>query len=551
MSMERTDVLILSAGAVAQDLASVFGSIPSGLIPINNKPAIAWIIDGLLDQGFGRFIVTTGFKRELLEQFLQHAYATRGDLSCTAVDYRLPPGNAILDALQHVRSEDLLVILGDTIVQEDIVLDGSFVLTSSQFTDPTKWCLTRADAAGFLEQLVDKQDVMETAELRALIGVYYFKDVRILSATTRDLDRTQRLEISALLERYRAEDPIRCIEERGWVDIGHLDRYHQAKILLARPRAFNQLEHDPVRGIIWKRSVNHDKLRDELQWYRELPDDLKILTPRVLDGYVDGDSSIAMEYYGYPTLAELFVHGVIHPTIWRQILEKVMAVVQLFLAHPGEVTRDDYEAMYVRKTRERIARAVEQNADLRALTGFQTLVINDRPCRSIDALMPFVEAMVGTLYGDSALYNCFLHGDLCFSNILYDTASGVIRLIDPRGRWGQTPYGDIRYDLAKLRHSVVGHYDFIMNDRFTVERDGASLTVDIHAGSAQRTIASHFDALLARSWNLDQVAFIEGLLFLSMIPLHTERKERQLAMFATGLERLNAVYERVGQLVHV
>lgn len=102
MERQATNVLILSAGAAPQDLASIWGQIPSGMVPINSKPAISWIVDSLLEQGFARFIVTTGFKAESVEKFLNHAYAARGKVEGVRVDYQKPPGNAIQIGRAHV-----------------------------------------------------------------------------------------------------------------------------------------------------------------------------------------------------------------------------------------------------------------------------------------------------------------------------------------------------------------------------------------------------------------------------------------------------------------
>ena len=64
---------------------------------------------------------------------------------------------------------------------------------------------------------------------------------------------------------------------------------------------------------------------------------------------------------------------------------------------------------------------------------------------------------------------CIVHGDLCLSNILYDLRSRICKLLDPRGSFGAAGiYGDPRYDVAKLYHSIYGLYDFITNDLFHV-----------------------------------------------------------------------------------
>ena len=68
-----------------------------------------------------------------------------------------------------------------------------------------------------------------------------------------------------------------------------------------------------------------------------------------------------------------------------------------------------------------------------------------------------------------------MHGDFCFSNILYDFKSQSIKVIDPRGLSGdgkeQSIYGDLRYDVAKLAHSVIGKYDFIIAGRFSYSEE--------------------------------------------------------------------------------
>ena len=63
------------------------------------------------------------------------------------------------------------------------------------------------------------------------------------------------------------------------------------------------------------------------------------------------------------------------------------------------------------------------------------------------------------------------HGDFCFSNILYDFRMQRVKLIDPRGINSKNElsiWGDLRYDLAKLNHSVSGLYDLIIAGQFSI-----------------------------------------------------------------------------------
>jgi hypothetical protein len=53
----------------------------------------------------------------------------------------------------------------------------------------------------------------------------------------------------------------------------------------------------------------------------------------------------------------------------------------------------------------------------------------------------------------------------------------------------------------------------------------------------------HFDNLIQNKWNLNEIKLIEGLLFISMLPLHKDHFERQLAFYSIGIQLLNEVLD--------
>ena len=112
-----------------------------------------------------------------------------------------------------------------------------------------------------------------------------------------------------------------------------------------------------------------------------------------------------------------------------------------------------------------------------------------------------------------------MHGDYCFSNILYDMRNHTIKLIDPRGflnrERGFSFYGPYIYDYFKLAHSYIGKYDFIISgespDNFDTEEIRRNLI--------------HFSQISGLSEEL----LIKGMinLFITMLPLHSDNKKRQ------------------------
>ena len=132
-----------------------------------------------------------------------------------------------------------------------------------------------------------------------------------------------------------------------------------------------------------------------------------------------------------------------------------------------------------------------------------------------------------------------IHGDFCFSNLLYDPKVRLIKMIDPRGEFGVPGvFGDRRYDLAKLAHSYAGKYDFIVSDLFSVEIESQGrLHVHLRTNDYYTRVQSIFDAVLLPDLELRrQVYALQALLFLSMLPLHADQPRRQLAMLAIGLD---------------
>lgn len=138
------------------------------------------------------------------------------------------------------------------------------------------------------------------------------------------------------------------------------------------------------------------------------------------------------------------------------------------------------------------------------------------------------------------------HGDLCFANIMVDENYSFIKVIDPRGKFGDFDvYGDFRYELAKLFHSVDGKYDFIIKDLFKINYKSEENEINYSIINRVRTFDLYQTFLdvfkEAIGNNLKKIELIEALLFLTMIPLHNESFEHQLVMLGTGLEILNRV----------
>lgn len=131
-----------------------------------------------------------------------------------------------------------------------------------------------------------------------------------------------------------------------------------------------------------------------------------------------------------------------------------------------------------------------------------------------------------------------MHGDFCLSNILYNSRARRICVIDPRGYIlgsGSSIFGDIRYDLAKLWHSLGGLYDLIIAGHYQFEgKTPYDFNLSFPSGPHHNWVQEDFLQRLPAETNKLEIQSLTVLLFVSMLPLHADRPDRQKAFIANA-----------------
>ena len=131
-----------------------------------------------------------------------------------------------------------------------------------------------------------------------------------------------------------------------------------------------------------------------------------------------------------------------------------------------------------------------------------------------------------------------IHGDCAISNILVDPDSGGVKFIDMRGSFGSVEGigGHQLYDYAKLYHSLVGHYEEIIYDKYDFNL--STNKVEFHS-------INHLNAVLVKSMfghftphELSFIKAITGSIFVGMCHRHSESPEHQHIMFLQGYKLL-------------
>lgn len=312
----------------------------------------------------------------------------------------------------------------------------------------------------------------------------------------------------------------------------------------ANKREFNTLTVDEQRGTITKSSTNTDKLRNELDWYLRLPDDLHYCHPRILD-YSKDKSKFTMDLLPMDPLNKLYLSDKFDEALWSKVFVSIGTLINDFSIYYTRLFEDDeyrkclYE-MYVNKTIERLQKLTTSSEFVHYFID-EELRVNGIQVPNLTYVLSNLSFIAdrGGLYSDEDAVPSIIHGDLCLSNILYDKDSGFIRVIDPRGSFGYlTISGDPRYELAKLSHSFDGNYDLYINGEFDIRRSDHDIELVPFLTPSQRQVQKMFHLWIqdyAGPETLKQIKLIQALLFLSMVPLHSDRPKAQQAFLAQGL----------------
>jgi dTDP-glucose pyrophosphorylase len=545
-----TIVLIPAAGRVAEGVMALSNIGCPAMVPVAGRPVIHWTLSYLRSLGLRRFAIAVSRRGMFVEDFVECSFGQDCEITFLLPSADGGVGRTVLDLAEQATGKSALVVLGDTHFQfadpKILVRDEAAVLVD-QVDDSYRWCTADTDAAGMITALHDKEAGLP-GPLQALIGVYYFPSLEHLQSAAREAvsaheSRGERTEFADILKIVKRERPIRAVQADDWLDCGNPDRQASSHRTLLQKREFNDLSIDSVLGTVTKRSRYVEKFLDEINYLRLLPPELAVLFPRVLGYSTDWqDPWVTLEYYGYPTLAEVFVFENVDPGIWERVFVHLRDILlQGFMRHRRPLAPEVLEEMYLGKTRSRLER-LNASPELLALVRHSGQVsINGREVDNLpllwDRLGRDVERLAENVQG------CVVHGDMCLSNILYDLRSRVCKFIDPRGSFGTAGiYGDPRYDVAKLYHSIYGLYDFITNDLFHVEIEGNRVELDIRSRPQHQQIQERFEKVFFAEFDRREILLITGLLFASMPALHYDAPRRQMAMYARALQLFGEAY---------
>lgn len=311
-------------------------------------------------------------------------------------------------------------------------------------------------------------------------------------------------------------------------------------------RCFNSISRTGRTAV--KHSADSAKIRAEHDYYHLLPEEMRrwFVMPYGLTVDEQG-ACYSMERLLVMDMGQQWINGGFTPADFARFLEDILPFLEGRKKRrcTRERAQSHFDRLYLEKPRRRYddlrSRGMSSYLDdmLRNGTGFGSL--RDLMSCYLDLATSFRSRLPD--------HEGIGHGDLCFSNILYDKRVRLVRLIDPKGARSEDElYMDPLYDYAKLSHSVLGGYDFVANGLYDILIDG---DLRLRLQTPEPDFAGYANLFVSKlercGIDMRRLRLYEASLFLSMLPLHLDRPRDLLAFTLIAVHTLEALQHGGGR----
>ena len=447
--------VILSSQYLTNDLAADFGKIVPSDLPLANQPLSSYQIESI-ERDCDKVVFT-----------LPEGYTSRwikNDVIYCQTGLSL---RDVIDFVTGITAEasEYLFYFGDTLITFEYS-PNSLYIGKPNYSYPTWYYIN---------------------ESQVFAGAFTIKRADLIGYLSRALDTDTLLS--------KLVSTLTIASAKTWFDFGNYSTYYNSKKRFIESRNFNSIRVTSD-SILTKHSKDFAKIFYEYNWLNNYSNKFPSSCPTPKNFILFGDSaSYDVEYFALPTLADLYVYGAKDEVFWKKTLRRCAVLIDKF--RRSQVIQQNKVGFYLAKAEER-----------KTYSGYQRLGITRDFVQAQLLMAKELDSFDDTLVGG--------HGDFCFSNLLFDTRSLTIKVIDPRGYLsrdsGQSLVVPFSYDIYKLTHSMIAGYDYVI-------ASGKVVTNEFFISDFEET------------FNINRKWLYAGMshLFFTMIPLHNDRLERQEA----------------------
>ncbi|HMT30063.1 MAG TPA: sugar phosphate nucleotidyltransferase, partial [Bacteroidia bacterium] len=223
-------------------------------------------VDSLVKSGFDDFIFIIGYLGDKIESFVKEKYPK---IKATFIvqEPREGTGHAVWLAHKNIhKNEEILIVLGDTIVDFDLklIISSPFSLLGvKRVDDPRNFGVAEVDSEGFIIRLSEKPNIPKSN--MALVGVYLIREserlMEILEHMVRNKQKT-RDEYNlteAIMKMIEKGSKVSTFQVGNWYDCGGKANLLETNAVLLKRSSDSQRVYDFKNTIIIEPvSIGHE-----------------------------------------------------------------------------------------------------------------------------------------------------------------------------------------------------------------------------------------------------------------------------------------------------
>ena len=178
--MNNTLTILVLAGGKGERLLPLTKSLPKPLIKINKKEILSYVIDDLVKFKFYRMIILTGYKYQLIENFIKKKYKKNKNISTFFTGINSDIATRIKKVFFKT-SDNILICYGDTLA--NVNLNKLFKLQKQKKNKTILTTIQHKSSFGVLKlnknKMIKSYDEKPKLDLYMNIGYILIKKVKL------------------------------------------------------------------------------------------------------------------------------------------------------------------------------------------------------------------------------------------------------------------------------------------------------------------------------------------------------------------------------------
>lgn len=505
MSQENITTVLITTSGTGERLGKFTEFTNKSLVKVGDKYAICYIIDSYEEPV--EFIITLGYYGNQVKDFLSLAYPTKA-FTFIEIDNYKESGSSLGYSLLQTKlylQKPFIFHCCDSIVTEKLKLKPQQNTLYVYHHSNNKNYTSIKSLENRVQEINKKNYHTFDYIYTGIVYIHNFKEFWEALDFTYHLNRmnNQLSDVDAIRTMLGKNIGFNYEILPKWYDTGNIESYtmlcnHFKPLHYVLEKNYESLCFFPDKVIkfINDKTINAKRILRGNNLYP--------LTPRIL---CHSDNFMLMEYVEGKILSNYYQTGIIHDllnwaqkNLWRDLQKNV-----------------DYinccKRFYISKTIERINKLplITKSEERHIINGLKCTSVIDKIKQIPDSLLTTNEFVK-------------FHGDFILDNII-KTETGF-KLIDWRHEFDtELEYGDIYYDLAKLRHNMILNHSNILQQLFTIEFAEDNVVVDLKCNFFLIQELVDFDKfVLDNNYNLYKVKLLTALIWLNMAPLYDDEK---------------------------